>query len=328
MRQILKIAAGLLLLCLLLFYVDLTEFLRLVEQANLVYVALSVALSFAMVAASTWKWWVLLRVYHPGARFSLLFKIYFVGYFYTNFLPSNVGGDVARVLLAGRHYGRGDVAASVFGERVTGLLLLLLMVVISPAFMPALYGVPAILAGVLAVGGGLMVLLVLAASVVGRRVVGLRIPQWESTNARYALLIAWINKTAGKLNLVMDKSVQLWGALQGRPLVMLQVLGLTVLFYLLMITNMLLCFRVFADWPSAAPIAAVFPLAQLFAMVPLTFGNLGITEGAYVYFYSLLGLSPTLILAVGLFLRAKLIFLGIVGFFVHLSLGKSDAVGA
>ena len=107
--------------------VDLGEQVR---QFDWRFAVLSLLLSGAMVSISTWKWKVLLGQQGHALSFPHLLRVYFIGYYFSNFLPSNFGGDVVRSLYTGRRIGSQQRAAiAVFLERFTGLILLLVLVV-------------------------------------------------------------------------------------------------------------------------------------------------------------------------------------------------------
>jgi glycosyltransferase 2 family protein len=88
--------------------------------------AIAVALVAANVAAGAVRWQVLLRAY--GAvripRLATLVRLYFVAFFYNNYLPGAVAGDVARGVVTGDAFaseGATGALAVVLVERALGL---------------------------------------------------------------------------------------------------------------------------------------------------------------------------------------------------------------
>jgi glycosyltransferase 2 family protein len=66
----------------------------------------------------------------------VLLRAYWIDAFFSNYFPSNIGGDIVRILLL-RHLGRSaEVAASVVLERVTGFLVLLILAAFGLAVRP------------------------------------------------------------------------------------------------------------------------------------------------------------------------------------------------
>lgn len=99
------------------------------------------ALAFAGACATTAvnlcvgavRWRVLLAAYGAPRRppLSLLIRAYYVGFFYNNYLPGGLGGDVVRGVVTRRSFGASGTAASltvVLVERALGLAGLLLLV--------------------------------------------------------------------------------------------------------------------------------------------------------------------------------------------------------
>jgi hypothetical protein len=91
-------------------------------------------------ALMAWRWFVLLRplgVTLPPFR--TILRIFFVSTFVGTFLPASVGGDAVRAYSLSRHgVSAGDAVASVFLDRMLGVLSLLLMAVQALVFARAL----------------------------------------------------------------------------------------------------------------------------------------------------------------------------------------------
>ncbi|MFC1634844.1 lysylphosphatidylglycerol synthase transmembrane domain-containing protein [Planctomycetota bacterium] len=74
------------------------------------------------------RWWVLLRVQSIYISLWAAVKLYFLGWFYNNFMPSSVGGDLVRAWYVTRHTDkRFEAVLSVFADRAIGLLSTLII---------------------------------------------------------------------------------------------------------------------------------------------------------------------------------------------------------
>ena len=71
--------------------------------------------------AYAWRWRLLLQAAGVQVPFRHVVRQYFVGIFVNNFLPSTVGGDVAKVYYLGDRYGYRTVTASVAIDRALGV---------------------------------------------------------------------------------------------------------------------------------------------------------------------------------------------------------------
>lgn len=271
------------------------------------WVAASLAMSVVMISVSCLKWRVLLP--REGARpgFVRLFRYYLVGYTFTCLLPSNIGGDVVRSVYAGRAVGSQAVAAvSVFLERFTGLIVLLVLVLAAPLLQPGLYGHPAIWIPAAAAAGGLLFLAGLTRVRQPLRAVRGRLPEGRAAEG--------LDRLRGRLQGVSHKVKQGVHALRRDPAVGVPTAVLTVLFYGLTWVNVWISFRAVGAEPGWTPVIAVLPSAMLIAMLPVApLAGLGLAEGAYVGYYALVGIDPAAGLAMGLLLRAKLLIIGAAG---------------
>ncbi len=316
---LLKVAISLLLLGLLLRKVRWEQMAGTFAQVHPGYVAASFALSFVLVGSSCWKWWTILRLQHHPVPFAVLYRWYFIGYLYSNFLPSNIGGDLARSWLVGRRIGSQEVSlVAVFAERFTGMVFLLLTVVCSPFLMPALWEAPAVQVAALFAGALLTAILVLPVLVrlshrSGHAAAALRLARRLLRADRPGRPERLWTTAERRVESFVRRITLFFAILRAEPRAFLSVAALTALFYLLTVANVAVGFRAFGVWPDLVGVAAVLPSALLVASLPIALGSLGLAEGSYVYFFGMLGLGGELTLAMGLLLRAKILFLGLIG---------------
>ena len=83
-------------------------------------------------ALMAYRWLLLLRPVEPGSRppLRVVMRIFFVSTFVGTFLPASVGGDAVRAYSLARHnVPMADSIASVFMDRLLGVLSILLMAV-------------------------------------------------------------------------------------------------------------------------------------------------------------------------------------------------------
>jgi len=68
------------------------------------------------------RWWLLLRSQSIFIRFWATVRLYFLGWFYNNFMPGSMGGDLLRAWYVTRHTDKKfEAVLSVFVDRVIGL---------------------------------------------------------------------------------------------------------------------------------------------------------------------------------------------------------------
>lgn len=326
-RIAIKILVSLLFFGLIFRVVSGPDFLGMLEQIDPVYVALSLTLSFAMVAVSCLKWHVLLRHQGTPVPYRHLFRLYLVGYYFTSLLPSNVGGDVARSYYVGKRIGsQSDAAVSVFIERVSGLLLLLILVVAAPALRPELYAQPTVLIPATGAAALLVVLgMLLRARQPLKRTLEV-IHTWRSRHGGGRVvegverLVEAIREKALRFHQKLGRALH---ALKRDRTVLGPVLLLTVLFYVLTWINVYVSFRAFGVAVPLVDVIAVVPVCMIVAMIPIApLASLALAEGTYIFYFGLLGVSTEASLAMGLLLRCKLLFIGLIGCLLYLGQGE------
>lgn len=121
-----KLAVTVAIIVFLFARVDVNAMARHLARADAARLLLALALYFLAIGVSVFKWEILVRAQHLRAAFGDLSVYYFVGLFFGNLLPSNVGGDVVRAYGLMRASGRAEAAAvSVLADRLMGLVAFL-----------------------------------------------------------------------------------------------------------------------------------------------------------------------------------------------------------
>lgn len=95
--QLLKIVISVGLIVFLLWTISPGKLVPHLRNMNLVYVLGAVAIFFASSLLGSLQWNLLLRAGGVRLTFSRAFRLYFVGLFFNNFLPTNVGGDAVKI---------------------------------------------------------------------------------------------------------------------------------------------------------------------------------------------------------------------------------------
>ncbi len=125
-KLLIKILVSVLLLAGLMHYLDLRAVLDRLKHVNYAWVALACLclLTGQILSAVRWTW--LARGLGLVVRTGRKIELYFLGMFLSLFLPSTIGGDVARgyLLARGRRGAGWASAASVILERVNGVIAL------------------------------------------------------------------------------------------------------------------------------------------------------------------------------------------------------------
>jgi len=276
------------------------RFSALWATVNWALVALSIAVAFLQNLVSVLKWRV--AVLAKGLRGPVwrLLEYVYVGRLYNLVLPTSMGGDVIRVYRLGRlneNMERG--AASVFVDRFTGMLLLLVLAGVS--VMVSFRG-----------SSGLFVLSLLFVFAVSVAL------GWGAVDPRFAGLLqrfaAWLDnrllkKVADKFR-AFQTSIR---ELRGNNRFLAGILLYSALFYAFAVINVWTSALAFDLGVGLLDMLIAVPLIMLVMNLPVSIGGLGLMEASYTVGFELLGYSAELGLATALLMRAKTLIDALVG---------------
>jgi uncharacterized membrane protein YbhN (UPF0104 family) len=285
---LLKVAVSLGLIAYLFMRMDLSQLGETLRRANYVYLLPAGVLYVAAMTNAAFKWYVLLRAQGIRVPFRAILGYTYIGFFFNNFLPANVGGDVMRGYGLARYTERtAEAAISVIVDRIVGLV----------AFM------------VSAVGSAAVAILVLqrselegveAAAVVSLIVVAGGFGIILSRRVRVLLANVFRWKPLQPLSPLYGRASGAIGAYRYRYGALAAAFGLSLL--TLVLTN-------FTDYLLAQSLGGGMPLIYIFVfnpiiafvlLVPISIGGLGVTQAIYPFFYGLVHVPANLAFAVAL----------------------------
>lgn len=266
----------------LLFQVDTTELFTIGRGAILSFLLLAILLEFTGVCVKALRWWWLLRTSEQQISYAWTLRTYLIGQFFSNFLPTMVGGDAVRIYRLNQRTQRTSRAfASVFIERITGFVALTLIAMAALGLsLQLLTAAPQLLWGtvwcIVCASGALG--LALAATPITRRLTRLQLPN----------VMNWRAKLLGMAE-------ALSGYYDYRR-TLLGVIGLSFVYQFVWIgANYAVARALHMDVPLAF-MALMVPVVDIVGMVPIFFNNLGAREAIFALLLSQLGTTTELAL--------------------------------
>lgn len=134
--------------------IEPAQTLSLLLQTDLRWAAVALLLVMSSLVLRAYRWLLLLRGLGASPPFEKLARLYFVGHFFNAFLPTGFGGDVVRLVEITRSVPKDIAAGTVLLDRLTGLLMLLVLALVALPFRPAAFPpFQAALVSVVALGG-------------------------------------------------------------------------------------------------------------------------------------------------------------------------------
>lgn len=284
----LKILVSLGLIAYLFWRMDLAQVKMVLYSANYLYLLPAALLFLAAMTNSALKWYILLRAQRIEVPFHAILSYTYVGFFFNNFLPANVGGDVMRGYGLARYTERtAEAAISVIVDRIVGLAAFMVCAAVSAAvailFMhqKELQGVE--LAAVMALGlvvGGFAALL------------SRRIRAQLGKAFRWRPLVP-LSPLYHRTSEALDAYRHSYGALAAAFCVSLSTL---------ILTNMT---DYFIAQSLGGGLALIYififnPIIAFVLLVPVSIGGLGVTQAIYPFFYGLVGVPASFAFSISL----------------------------
>jgi uncharacterized protein (TIRG00374 family) len=300
LKSLVRIGVSVLLLGLLAWWTDWAKIGRAFASMNVLYWlgAVGVFLVAQLASSVRWRWMAQPLGFTQGP--GLFLGYYFVGMFFNLVLPTSVGGDVVRAWYLDGHSGRRLPAfVSVFADRASGLLVLLILACLGVTFSPL--DLPAwVKWSVLGMAGGAL----LGMGGFGVLVLWKResIKAWgEGRKREKDLRVAATlpGRLVGKLRrftLSFSHTLTLYASSPG------MVVGTTVLSLIVQAANVLMVLLIGAAVGAPVPLSyywILVPVVSLLGVLIPSIGGLGIREFGTLLFLAPLGVDQDQAILVG-----------------------------
>jgi hypothetical protein len=227
-----------------------------------------------------------------------LFRIYLIGTFFSNFLPSVIGGDLTRVLIVNnRTRDASGVIAATFMERLLGfgaLIFFVILILLQPSF-DELFRYAMELSIVLLA----CIIVVLSIVIWGK----------ASILGRLTVRSDLLNKVIQVLTDVQEKVHKF----RSKSSVVIKSYLVSLMFYIISMVTVWAAASSLGVEVRFGTVMSVVPLVLAIGLLPVSVGGLGINESSYVFFFTMFGMSAVDAFSIALLLRARIILTAIVG---------------
>jgi len=257
-------------------WVKIWSLLQSTDWTLLVFVFL---LSSALVGLSAFKWRLLLIMHKVFISLGTALRLYWIGSFFSNFLPSSIGGDTMRLALLRNIHDLATVAATIVEERATGFLILVGLsagaLYFGPVYPPYL-AVP-LWTGVMLAAGLLLALVFLPT---------------QSIPVSFKGLVERLPGFLSRLINAFTRVARATTTLLHAPSSLVTTLILSIVFYIGVFIVQYLVFKACSIPVSALDVLRIAPLTLLVGALPISLNGIGIIEGAFVILYGYVGITP------------------------------------
>lgn len=289
---------------------EMMDVFRNIDIHYLYWIVPLIALNAVMC---TEKWRILLMADGVVVPFHKLIRIYMIGNFFNLFLPTNIGGDSYRIYLLSKISNQTvRSTASVFADRISGFLALVILSILSSFAVVTLTG-----NFILFVIPAAVFLLLLSLFAVLVR------PTWVM---RFLKLVRFHQNdfVVG----IVEKFLCSVKAYSDKKAMLVRVLLLSFAFQFLVITCVYLFALSLHVSISFLYFSSFVPLITLLEALPISINGIGIRDFGYVYFFSMAGMNDYHTRALALMFLALAILYSLLGGLVYLCSGSLTDQGS
>ena len=303
-KLIIKLLITSLLITIILLSVNIDEFISVLKNTHLYLFLLASSLSIPGILISTFKWKILLDAH--GIRhipFPYLWGLYHIGMFFSNFLPTEVGGDIVRSYVVGKRSGKKTEAfAGVIMERLTGLIAIVLIAFIGCTLNFTLLNKLDLLQPFLVIIAASGLLLILFVNY-----------RWLANALRRYFSINMLNVVSRKIDVLYD-AITFYK--RKRPVLCVAMI-ISLIFQMLTIMYVYILLASLGLSVSFLHLILIVPLITILGLVPITINSIGLREGAFIYLFFQFGLSTSESFALSINYRLGILIFSLIGGLVY-----------
>ena len=122
-----RLAVSLGLISYLLSTIDIEEFLDQIAKLAVLDLFTAISIIFFLVFINSFRWKIVLTKVDKKEAYFVLWRLWMIGAFFSQALPSSIGGDAVRIwILSDRGFSISNASASVIVERFSGFMVMII----------------------------------------------------------------------------------------------------------------------------------------------------------------------------------------------------------
>ncbi len=303
---ILRLIISIVLLLILFAFIDREALIRTFLSVNPALYLLGFVAFTGTILTWTLRWHLLIRAVGESISFGKALVTLVISMFFSMFLPTVVGTDVGRVYELGREntYSKSNLVSTVLLDRLIGLITICLMAAVGLVIGSQFAADRGI---VLTVLGTLGILVVTCLVAFNRR--------FERLIFGILDRIPVVRRFSGSLHKVYEALYELYK----QPGLMLTTGGVSIVNSLCTILVTIFAARSLNINIDAIYFFIFMPIIWIIMTIPVSLSGLGVREGAFVFFFSQVGVAPSDAIAISLLYYSYNIIFGVIGGFLLMS---------
>jgi uncharacterized protein (TIRG00374 family) len=294
---------------------EITDFFR-HSNVNIWYVIISLIMYWIGISLLVLRWQILLKTQKIKASFGFLFGSSLVGYFFNNFLPTSIGGDVYRIYDTSKlkHSSGMKAASIVLMERTTGILSSIIYLFFALAIGFVKTSRVELKVGKWDVSNHLLIILIVAFFAVSILVTLVMLfPDAFRLNKLFRKL-KFLHKWEDKLRQVYDT----FKSFRKFKLILLITIALSLVLQFAFTLNYSFAGMGFGITKlSILSYIFIVQLCGILSMIPISIGGIGVREGIFVILVGALGGEKNIAAIVSIAILIMILMPGVVGGIIY-----------
>lgn len=299
--NIVKIAVSGFLLYLIFSGTDLKQTFNALRSANIIWVLISFLVCPGVVTLiRVFRWRLLMRTQDGDASISFLFKSYMVSHFFSNMLPTTIGGDAIRIYDTWRAgISKTKSAAVIAVDRFLGILALVIIAVMVLPFSEELTGlIPAFKWWVIFTNFLMFVLIYIL---------------FFPSRRKHIIIKKIILRCPSSIQKILGKIIDALFCFEGDIKILIFAFLQSMVMQIALIVYHYIVAKALGIEISFYDFFLIIPVAVILMMLPISINAIGIRESIFIYFFSTYDIPAFDALAFSWLVYGQIIFTGVLG---------------
>ena len=278
---------------------DIQSAIKILKMINIPWLILSASTHVFGIWITAIRWKTLLQTQKINLNTRFLTSTVLIGFFFNNFLPSTIGGDVFRTYDVAKKTNKplGTSGSVIVVERFSGVI------------SAATYAIVALFLGFTAIGGQSVIIPIIIFFVICIILAFLILNPSILRLEKLVKKIKFLEKLKQKLSNVYNTFL----SFKKYKMVLTKILIYSFLLQFAVILNYYLAAKALGINLSLTSFIFIVPVVATIAMIPISIGGIGLRENSLVYIMVAMGVNNEEAALCSLILFAMLIFIGIIG---------------
>lgn len=282
--------------------IDLNCILTILRNINYLYFFMALIITTANVVIGAYRWKVILKVGEMDLQFKDILSLYFVGFFFNTFVPGNIGGDILRGYDLRRLSGKTKESfISVLMDRVIALFSLVLICLVSCFFSEQLIPNKGILLFIL----GFFCISSLALIFFFN----------SNIMRKFGFILKIFNH--GNMDGKVKEAYYHILDYKGEKEVIVKVFLISIFSHVVLILSIYILSLSISSTVNLKYFFLFVPIITFLSMIPITVSGLGVREGGFAYFFTIVGMSKESALIISLLFFILLMLNGLFGGMIY-----------